>query len=381
MTIPGLPEHRPLPPDLRARLRADFEDGIDRPRRRTPPALTAAAAAAVTALVVGAVVVLRDAPDVRSATTPPADGPRGSLGAVATGVALDRCWSALRARGLADDYPDRSRWTPVLGEDRPEVDVVAVRAAGEPLFCQTTSTTTTVSDLNGLLVTREGVVAGTTDAAAPVVSGTGRHGSYDVGTEVADHLYVAMTHTNPAGTSITVDREPLPAAGTPAVVLRDRPDGPDPDRASEAGRLLGDCLADSSTPVVDPDSYRPGAHVDGLVVGRSATRLVVCRPETSDTASRRVSVLEPVGLPVRFRYDGRITVARHVLAGQVPADAAAMTAAVDGGEPVGAVVADGTFVLEVPPGTTLVPEVTELRIRVLDGNGEVIFEGEVPYSP
>ncbi|MBY8847267.1 hypothetical protein [Saccharothrix longispora] len=381
MTIPGLPEHRPLPPEVRARLRADFEDGIDRPRHRTAQsALTAVAAAAVTALVVGAVVVLRDVPDLRPAAPPPPLG--GSLGAVGVEAALDRCWSALRAEDLADAYPDRSLWTPVWGEDRPEIDVVAARAAGEPLFCQTTATTATVSDLNGLLVTREGVVAGTTDAAAPVVAGTGAHGPYDVEADVADHLYIAMTHTNPTGMAITVDGVPLPGAGAPAAVVRDRADGPEPDRESEAGRLLGDCLATASKPVVDPDSYRPGAHVDGLVLGRSATRLVVCRAWPVERVSHaRPRTLEALGFPVRFHYDGHTFDGAHTLAGQVPADAAGMTVSVDGGAPVRAVVADGTFVLRLDPEVALVPGVTPLRVEVLDGRGAVILDGEVLHSP
>ncbi|GAA3463034.1 hypothetical protein ACFFSW_02625 [Saccharothrix longispora] len=380
MTIPGLPEHRPLPPEVRARLRADFEDGIDRPRHRTAPsALTAVAAAAVTALVVGAVVVLRDVPDLRPAAPPPLGG---SLGAVGVEVALDRCWSALRAEDLADDYPDRSRWTPVWGEDRPEIDVVAVRAAGEPLFCQTTATTATVSDLNGLLVTREGVVAGTTDVAAPVVAGTGPHGPYDVEADVADHLYIAMTHTNPTGMAITVDGVPLPGAGAPAAVVRDRADGPEPDRESEAGRLLGDCLATASEPVVDPDSYRPGAHVAGLVLGRSATRLVVCHGWPAERVSQaRTRTLEVLGFPVHFHYDGHISGGRRTLAGQVPVDAVGMTVSVDGGEPVRAVVADGTFVLRLDPEVALVPGVTLLRVEVLDGRGAVVLGGEVLHAP
>ncbi|MET1074352.1 MAG: hypothetical protein ABWY11_17020, partial [Umezawaea sp.] len=80
-----------------------------------------------------------------TARTAPVSVVDGQAEVVAT-AALDRCWSAVRRQGVADRFPDRSRWRAVLTVGDSQIGVVAARADGKPLFCQTTATTATVTD-------------------------------------------------------------------------------------------------------------------------------------------------------------------------------------------------------------------------------------------
>ncbi|MET1072372.1 MAG: hypothetical protein ABWY11_06970, partial [Umezawaea sp.] len=96
---------RELPPELREQLRAEFEHGMDsRPRRTISVPLVAAAAAVV--LLAGTVFVLRQMPDAKAPAADRAFDP------VVANINLDRCWNAVRAGGVAERFPDRSRWTP-----------------------------------------------------------------------------------------------------------------------------------------------------------------------------------------------------------------------------------------------------------------------------
>ncbi|HWO61637.1 MAG TPA: RNA polymerase sigma factor, partial [Umezawaea sp.] len=156
-----------LPSEVRDRVRAEVERGLARrPRRAVPGRLIAVAAAVV--LLAGTVLVLRQVPDAVE-QVPDAPHPVAVAGAsldqAAAAVALDRCWEAVRQQGLADRYPDRSLWTPSFTAGDSQIGVVAARADGKPLFCQTTPTTATVTDPNAaptsgtaaVLFSREGV--------------------------------------------------------------------------------------------------------------------------------------------------------------------------------------------------------------------------------
>lgn len=373
--LPDLPPWRPIPPHVRARLRAEFDEGVERPRRDR--SASAAAVAVLIALVAGVVVVLRHvAQDTSDAGAPlPID-----VADVET--ALDRCWTAVERTGAADRYPDRGRWTPYLSVGDGELYAVAARAEGRALFCQTTPTTATVSEPTAeALVSREGVVAGTTTTRADVltVRGEGPHGDFQVAGEVADGMFVALTGTNPNGTVITA--EDAPVSGPPGLTVRDRPDGDEPDRASENGRLLGECLRDASKPVLDPDSYQPGASAGGVVLGRSATRLVVCRPVPgTGVAHARSRTLPNGGIPVRTTFSEPLAHGGWVLGGLAPAQAVRLVVEVDGGPPAEGPVVLGTFAVVLPPGTDLVPHETTMRLAAFDAAGTALFDHVLPYA-
>ncbi|MFT7839260.1 hypothetical protein Q5530_24210 [Saccharothrix sp. BKS2] len=376
--IPGLPERRPIPPAVRARLRADFDRDTARSRWSRPaPSAAVVAAAAATVLVVGAVVVLRQTTDQ---PVPPAAAAR-PVDAEADRVALDRCWTAVQRHGATDRYPHRSGWTPHFSAGGGALRVVAATAGGVPLFCQTTPTTATVSDpAAGALVSREGVVAGTTtapDGALPV-RGSGPHGDFTVTGRAAGRLFVALTGTNPTGTSTTAGDAPV--SGPPGLTTRDRPDGPEPDRASPAGRLLGECLRDASQPVLDPDSYQPGAHADGVVLGRSAIRMVFCRPGPEPGTARVGTRGLTHGFPVRATFAEPVP-GGLALGGPAPDAATGVSVSVAGAAPVGGPAANGTFVVVLPPGTELVPNRTWVRFTARDAGGVVLFDEELPHLP
>jgi len=391
---------RALPADLRDRVRAEAEAGLDRrPRRAVPGRLLAVAAAVV--LLGGTVFVLRQTPD----EAPPS--PRRPVPVAGTtvdqavaGVALDRCWDAVRQRGATDRYPDRSRWKPVFTAGDSQVGVVAARADGKPLFCQTTATTATVTDPNAaptsgtaaVLYSREGVVAGVTDVdwSRIALKGTGPNGSVSLKTESGDHLFVGRAGVNLTGTRMAVNEidsedptavRELRAPATPAILVRDRPDGPAPDRASDAGKALGDCLARSSRPLPDPDSYQPGALVaypgGTVVLGRSTDSLVACRSDGQRTEAVR-TLLVNSGAPAVMNVDTFVEGDRMVVGGELRPEVATMEISLSGGPPQPATVAGRTFAFLVPPydvtGPQARPEPLVVHAVARDANGVQLYE-------
>jgi RNA polymerase sigma factor (sigma-70 family) len=391
-----------LPPELRDRLRAEVEQGVDRrPRRAIPGRLIAVAAAVV--LLAGTVLVLRQVPDVDE-HVPDAPRPVAAAGAsldrAVAAVALDRCWAAVRQQGLADRFPDRSRWTPSFTAGDSQVGVVAARADGKPLFCQTTPTTATVTDPNAVpesgtsavLFSREGVVAGVTDVgwSRIALKGTGPHGSVLLKAESGDHLFVGRAGVNLTGTRIGINeigsedptavRDLAPPA-SPAVLARDRPDGPAPDRTSEAGSALGDCLARSSRPLPDPDSYQPGALVTypggRLVLGRSADSLVTCRSDGEKTEAVRTLLVNsgaPAVMNVRTLVEGD----REIFGGELRPEVSTVEISLGDGPPQPVTVADRTFAFLVPPfapsGAEARPYPLVVQAVARDANGGLLYK-------
>ncbi|HEX6342239.1 sigma-70 family RNA polymerase sigma factor [Umezawaea sp.] len=381
-----------LPPAVRGRLRAEVERGVA--RRAVPGRLLAVAA--VVLLLAGTVLVLRQVPDAPH----PVAAVGGSLDREAAAVALDRCWAAVRQRGLADRFPDRSLWTPSFTAGDSQIGVVAARADGKPLFCQTTPTTVTVTDPNAapdsgtaaVLFSREGVVAGVTDVgwSRIALKGTGPHGSVLLKAESGDHLFVGRTGVNLAGTRISVNEidsedptavRELAAPAPPAVLVRDRSDGPAPDRASDAGSALGDCLARSSRPLPDPDSYRPGALVTypggRLVLGRSANSLVTCRSDEERTEAVR-TLLVNSGAPAVMNVLTVVEGDRTIFGGELRPEVSTMEISLGDGPPRPVTVADRTFAFLVPPfapsGPDARPRPLVVHAVARDANGVQVYE-------
>ncbi|MFC0064770.1 hypothetical protein ACFFQW_13325 [Umezawaea endophytica] len=381
---PGITPPRPLPPEVRERLRGEFERGVD---RRRVPAVPVLGAAAAVVLLAGTVFVLRQVPDAE----PTAAGGPG-LDRVAAEAALDRCWAAVQSAGVADRFPERSRWRPSFTVGDARLGVVAARADGRPLFCQTTATTATVTDpsaapgggTTAALFSREGVVAGVTDVNRIVLANDGPVKSLLRTLDAGDRMFVALTDVNPGRTALTVrttgPERVLAAPEAPAIVVRDRPDGPPPDRASDAGSALGACLDHSSTPVRDPDSYEPGATVlypgGRFVLGRGARGVVSCR---SDEQRTRAVVTPVLGgdQPAVVNFPTAVAADRQVVTGELSAEVASIEIGFDGGPPVPAAVANRTFVLLVPAEVGN-PSVAALHVVVRDAEGRVLLEG--PWS-
>ncbi|MEU6265698.1 hypothetical protein [Saccharopolyspora shandongensis] len=165
---PRLPPRRELPPEVRARLRGKVEAGMAARHRGR----AVVASAAVVLLAAGAVIGVQVARS-QLVETPAAAPPD------ATTRTLDRCWEAVRAAGKTDQVPDRSEWINASITAQGDDVVVAFTAGGKPVFCETTSTTVTMSDPNAepsyaagsrtalLLYTSTGAAAGIADPTWP----------------------------------------------------------------------------------------------------------------------------------------------------------------------------------------------------------------------
>ncbi|TDD50730.1 hypothetical protein [Saccharopolyspora elongata] len=310
---PRLPPRRELPPEVRARLRGRVEAGMSARHRGR----VVAASAAVVLLAAGAVIGVQVARS-QLVETPAAAPPD------ATTRTLDRCWNAVRAAGKTGQVPDRSEWVNASITEQGDDVVAAFTAGGKPVFCETTSTTVTMSDPNAepsyatgsrtalLLYTSTGVAAGVADPTWPRImlsmpDGLGVSES-DVATDTRQ--FTSFTLTNPATTRLWAQRldeykpEPSgqgepgqpgqgepgrPGQGEPELSGQGEPEQPRQgqgrvnwpraelpappapllslidragDRTSPAGRALGECLAGLAEPPADRDGYQPGVLVE-----------------------------------------------------------------------------------------------------------------------
>ena len=226
---------------------------------------------------------------------------------------MDRCWAAIQATGHTAAYPDISTWVAQFqsADTTPDAQgtgrtVTAVRADGEPVFCETTPTSVSVSDPSlpstlpdgtlaiALLGSDDGVLAGVTSTTTGLSAAitTGAH-TIDAtafsGNGLGDGMFVAhgyvhgFEHSTVAVSSFgQLDGGQPVQTPSPLVFLVDRPQPA--DRRSPAGRALQSCL-DAVTaqvgPVLDQASWRPGAVVDNgsdthLVITANADEVSVC---------------------------------------------------------------------------------------------------------
>ncbi|MEV0702270.1 hypothetical protein AB0I53_30745 [Saccharopolyspora sp. NPDC050389] len=328
---PRLPPRRELPPEVRARLRGRVEAGMSARHRGR----AVAASAAVVLLAAGAVIGVQAARS-QLVETPAAAPPD------ATTRTLDRCWNAVRAAGKTGRVPDRSEWVNASVTAQGDDVVAAFTAGGKPVFCETTSTTVTMSDPNAepsyaagsrtalLLYTSTGVAAGVADPTWPRIMLSMPDGLGVSENDVAKDTrqFTSFTLTNPATTRLWAQRldeykpEPSgqsePGQGEPEQPSEGKPEQPSEgkpeqpgrgtqrvnwpraelpappapllslidragDRTSPAGRALGECLAGLAEPPADRDGYQPGVLVeDGpyrVVLGRTAQHAVACTTE------------------------------------------------------------------------------------------------------
>jgi hypothetical protein len=226
-----LPPRRPLPPEVRSRIRTRAL-ARPQPRRRTrftrgrAPFTVAAGVAilAAGAVIIGQSVTGGGPNHAGQRTTPPtattSAGRPLDLGRA--NAELDRCWAAIQAEGKADKYPARPRWRAVAQGIYPWVTVTAAFADGKPFFCQTTETTVRVSEPTSspayargsktaaLLISPEGVIAGVRDESWRGVGiwlGDGKTSSGSTAGELPYGLFFDLTKDRVRDdTVIEVDR-------------------------------------------------------------------------------------------------------------------------------------------------------------------------------
>jgi hypothetical protein len=412
-----LPPFTSIPSDVRDRVRRKVRDRIRRPRSYRRPL---AAAAAVALLAAGAVFLLSKGPG----TLEPA-------GPTRTDTTLDRCWNAIRDTGAGtDNYPDRSTWkVPVLYDALPYSDLIAVGiSAGEKkFFCEATETTVNITSPSAQLhyaegtqtalamLTPNGTMAGVIDPSWPA-AWFSEPGGFQTREQPRDGMFVVNPGRSLENAKILTRRgagfpveetnpgysgAELPKPPTLGVSVHDRPPAPQ-DRASAAGRTLGDCLAhagDNSTALVlDPDSYGPGPLITRdqatMVLARSETRVAACLrsptgPGTPELVSfgqgPRLSDIDSDNVPVAF-YPGAVNLsdgARFTLAGTVPAATARVEIRFGNGVTESPAVANRTFGLILPDrvavdGDNRITDAGRITVRLIGAGGDVFYEGPLP---
>jgi hypothetical protein len=418
-----LPPRRSLPPEVRERMRPRLGErpASSRSRLRVPLAAAAGVAVLATAAIVVTQYVGKDPVPPAPAVTPPP-----GLDVAKADAELDRCWAAVRSEHAAAKFPPRETWVPVLyteGTYAPDLHVTGAIADGKPLFCQTTATTATVTDptkppgyvegsrTGSLLASDVGVLAGVVDPSWPhlFVDDTEAEQAEGLfllptGIDYSEDRDIIVSKEEPTGPSAPLGepgpgQQVMPRPARPAVVVTDRPPATEPERDSPSGQVLGTCLAESEAPVVDPDTWQPGAMVEAgashVVMARGPNGVGRCEhfgPSASgsgdfymffdETLTRLpASVDRPTVMPLYSSIDDDTWVA----VGALPENAATLTLTLGNGDTVDAEVALGTFATRMPPGVAQekgdpTSAGTITSARVLDANGSVIYEGPVAVA-
>lgn len=410
-----LPNRRPLPPEVRDRLRLRVMTELDAPRRwaarldRARPPLAVAASVAV--LAAGAMIVAQTVHDssgvtgdTRTTTTSARSG--ATLNHPEADGELDRCWSALQRRGRAAQFPHRRTWHPVFNYTFPgSVRVTAARAEGKPLFCETTYTTATVSDVNAapsyvagyqtaaMLITGLGTVAGVVDPSWRGIAGRGQNPTWRAPATAKDGLFLLHGKAiGPRLAALEVGPEdardddfdawrPLPQAAAPAASVVDRPADPAPDRTSNRGRPLNECLtaAGQTTAVLDTESWAPGALIDDggnrVMMARNEHGFASCAQvggQTTFDAYRALRAAADDPKPasmVTMEVPGGLAVAGTVLQ-----NCARMEVLLPSGT-VQADVANATFAVLIPPSDLGPGKPKTYDVRLFSADNVPIYEG------
>lgn len=406
-----LPPRRPLPPEIRDRLRERIDAAAPRAGRFRAPL---AAAAGVAVLAAGAVIVAQSVAGSPDGFTP---GAPTSTTAAPGGSELDRCWAAVVTAGKANRYPDRAQWREVVSTDSDTSRVTAFRAAGKPVFCQTMARTVVVSDPNAepalapgtgtgsLLATNIGGLGGVADPSWTRV-GVEIHdqsGSDTMTTATAkDGLFVVAGWSDRAVRTRVydqIDDDParldtaamLPTAPPPPVSVVDRP----ADAPPQDVEFLSTCLGKADPAAPDAHLWQPGASVatdlSTAMVARNADKFGVCYHNATSDRSHDDYTFEPVDTPRAVdpvsRVHAQLTLNssdddRPLVLGVLPEQATSLRLEFDGGTKIDADVANGSFAALLPPrsihdsgqpvdGMKLVHAVAR------DARGKVVYEGPV----
>jgi hypothetical protein len=419
------PPRREMPQEVRERLRRKLWRDLDRPARfrRAPLAV----AAGVALLAAGAVVVTQSVPSPRADLPTLATVSPTASAAPASPADLDRCYAAAET---SPTVPDRSQWTLSFSTEVGGVAVIAARAGGKPLFCESTLTSVTVSDpsaapafargstTGAVFATPNGTVAGVVDPAwdSFEIRAADDKDALVAPPEKADGMFVLYTSVA-LGPATHLQAQQLPADDNtvrpddndPAYPVRDIPAVPAPlvsvvdrpapaDRASLPGRSLTDCMSSNHDPQPDRDSWQPGAAVtvkdSELIMAVNAKGVSACQWQPGPGAKKTVAepsdqmfqsylqfVRQPqpvdaAQMPVVTGDDGAL-----VICGTVRADTTKMTVDLTGTTEFVTDVRSGTFISVVPD--SLVDETGELdddhlaslTTTLYDARGNELYRG------
>lgn len=404
-----LPPYDPIPDDVRNRMRRTVRSRIRRSRYRAPMHV-----AAGVALLAAATVVVMARP---TSTNTPASPPRGE-------TALARCTEAVQQAGKASSFPDVRTWRVANtydGMPYGDIMVLGIVTDTQPIFCEVTETAVTVTDPNAsrgyaagtqtamLMLTKHGMAAGVVDPSWPAAffyseAGAAAHVPkeglfiYHTGTDKFP-LYTKRVEANHwtengprRSDSDFQGGAELPKPAPPALSVVDRP-APPPDRASETGRKLGACLARTNQPMLDADTYNPGAALTGggseLIIARSRTKIGACsvgpRRDMSPliTFSSGFPVSEAGNdLPLTF-YPGHFG-SRPTLGGTLPPEITRMEIRFGNGTTVHPNVADSTFLVPIPEqvevnGSSQLNDQDKTTVKLYAASGAMTYEGPLRF--
>lgn len=405
----GLPPYEPIPDDVRDQMRTKVQTRIRRARYRAPLYVAAGVALLAAATVL---VIARPTP-----SSPPAEPPRGE-------TALARCAAAVQQAGKTTSFPDVRTWRVVDTTDGmpwQDIMVLGIATDTQPFFCQVTETTVTITDPNAprgyaagtktamLMLTKQGMAAGVVDPSWPAAFFYSEAGAapkvpqeglfiYNTGTDLFP-LYtkrVEANHWTESGPLLNdsdfIGGIELPRPSPPALSVVDRPAGP-VDRTSEAGKKLGACLAKTNQPMLDPDTYNPGAVISDsgggeLIIARSRTKIGACsigpRRDMSPliTFDSGFPLSESGNLPLTF-YPGHVG-GRPTLGGTVPPGTTRMEIRFGNGTTVHPNVANETFLVPIPEqvevdGSSQLKDQDKTTVKLYAASGAMTYEGPLRF--
>ncbi|MFJ6677080.1 hypothetical protein ACIQMJ_38775 [Actinosynnema sp. NPDC091369] len=402
MTSPNLPRRRPMPHDVRERLRRRVLGGAGAPEPRHGGALRAplATAAAVAVLAAGGVVVVQSTQGDTTAGTPPtsttSSSPYRSITGGRSTVVVERNATEQDAARCGFERPD-VRFTLHLAGAR-------VLVAGDDRFCEITHTAITHAKPgvgpvpldgpasllwrsgSGVLIGRRAGTADRVDVATDARTGA----VVPLTVTLVDDLFVipqtaawmTLTFTTPAGpVRVQVDAQALPTQEAWSVRREAMPPG-DPHVA----QCLESSMQDGEEWVGDPSRWRAGAAtapaVDVLLVMRDDTgRTAYCQVYHGRGGSadpERVTSPQGTALFRLWHWTGRgVDTAKSVvlLGGTVDAAKVGGLEVVDvAGRTASAVLEGGTFAvrLDDQPPLTARSLTKGFQVRVLDHDNRVV---------
>ncbi|MDX3659455.1 hypothetical protein PV646_19300 [Streptomyces sp. ID05-26A] len=416
--IDQLPEHRPLPGDVRMRARQKLSEGMSPAARNGRPILIAAG---VSMLAAGAVFASQA---LLGSSADPAAPPvqyngefvgkdRKVVNHVETGTvapeALARCAAAAKV------HPPAAEWTPLATSNKNGTVLTAFRVPAGVFFCANTATTTTISVPNPavlegrrqveiLFTTPSGTMAGlaSSDIGFLSLSQIADSGHSNTMPALVDGLFLAPSGFRKAenGTKALANGEEFAVRGVPKPTesVVDRPLPAAARDTPEAARF-GACLKNRAVP--DPDQFVHGLTVkvsatDTLITGRFGDLLLYCRDSNNDPTPGVVMDLDDLGefrgttiagmkafydfKPYKVNeqgeyYDGGSSDSAAVGLVLDPR-VASVTYTSPGAADVPATIGDGTFVL----AAKLLDRHPEARVVVRDAAGNVL-ETITPQNP
>ncbi|MCX2950264.1 hypothetical protein [Lentzea sp. NEAU-D7] len=416
--IDQLPEHRPMPDDVRLRARRRLSEGMSPAARTGRPVLIAAG---VGVLAAGAVFASQA---LLGGSADPAAPPmqyngefvgkdRKLVNHVETGKvapdALARCAAA------AKEHPPAEQWQPMATSAKNGTVLTAFRVPAGVFFCANTATTTTISVPNPAVVegrrqveilftTPSGTMAGlvSPDVRFLSLSQIADAGQSSAMPALVDGLFLEPSGFPKAenGTKALVNGEESAVRGVPkpTASVVDRPQPPAARDTPEAARF-GACLKNRAVP--DPDQFAHGltakvSATDTIITGRFGDLLLYCREADHDPTPGTVFDLDDL-TEIRGRtvaamsafydfkpykvneqgeyYDGGSTSAAAVGLILDPR-AASITYTSPGAADVPATMGNGTFVL----AARLLDRHPDARVVVRDAAGNVL-ETITPQTP